>query len=310
MLKKKSPVKKKFSTVATKKRRRSIDPRTLVLIKQCVIGVTVFSLLILLGMGLYYGTRVSFLTISTIEASGGETIKTAEVETVANSVLAGEYIGLVPRRFGWWYPQTELQNALLTIPRLKNPLVNRDGTTLKISYEEYIPYAIWCDQDDSKPCVFIDESGYAFTWAPKLSGDAFPRFYMLGVEPAERQVMMDKEAIAQISQLRDVISHELSLPISYVETDITGDVFMGVSGGGEIKVTLRQSTEETLNNLQSILASAEFSDIKPGTFQYIDLRFGNKIFINETTKEILSASSTASSIETSVETPVATTTDN
>jgi len=43
----------------------------------------------------------------------------------------------------------------------------------------------------------------------------------------------------------------------------------------------------TVNNLNVVLTSDEFTDIQPGGFQYIDLRFGNKVFVNETPVEEL-----------------------
>ena len=41
------------------------------------------------------------------------------------------------------------------------------------------------------------------------------------------------------------------------------------------------SPASVIENLKTILVSEEFSHLKPGNFQYIDLRFGNKIFVNE-----------------------------
>jgi hypothetical protein len=38
---------------------------------------------------------------------------------------------------------------------------------------------------------------------------------------------------------------------------------------------------ETLSNLETILASGTFTHLKPGNFQYVDLRFGSKVFVNE-----------------------------
>jgi len=54
-----------------------------------------------------------------------------------------------------------------------------------------------------------------------------------------------------------------------------------VVGGGEFKVTLTQEPEQTVENLLVVLTSEEFQGIEPGSFQYIDLRFGNKVFVNE-----------------------------
>ena len=69
--------------------------------------------------------------------------------------------------------------------------------------------------------------------------------------------------------------------VSHIEFDQVGDVFLGIVSGGELKVIAAEPPESIVENLLTILASDEFSHIKPGNFQYIDLRFGNKVFVNE-----------------------------
>jgi hypothetical protein len=75
-----------------------------------------------------------------------------------------------------------------------------------------------------------------------------------------------------------------------------------VVGGGLLKVTLEQSVTNTLDNLRVLLASEEFQHIRPGNFQYIDLRFGDKMFINE---EVGVADKELSATSTSEMTPEA-----
>ncbi|MFN3692936.1 MAG: cell division protein FtsQ/DivIB [Candidatus Paceibacteria bacterium] len=283
MFKQKSPVKKKFAApLKAKKQRRQWDPRTRAILRQVIIGLSILVIIALLVTAVWYGTRVSFLTITTVTVEGGETINHETVKKTVEGLLEGNYVGLVPRRFAWTYPDEEILEQVRTIPRVKDPVLERvSGTAINISFSEYIPHALWCQGRDSEECYFIDDTGYAFTRAPQLEGGTFPRFHTIGTDAKERTVMIPTDDLRAIETLREALSGELGLPIAFVETDMVRDVFLGVAGGGEIKATLRMSSEETISNLKSILASKEFSDIKPGSFQYIDLRFGNKVFINE-----------------------------
>ncbi len=283
MFRQKSPVKKKFAQpLKAKKQRRQWDPRTRAILRQVIIGLGILTVIGLLITAVWYGTRVQFLTIVSVTVEGGETINHESVKKAVEEVLAGDYIGLVPRRFAWTYPDEEILKRVVDIPRVKDPVLERvSGTELHLSFSEYIPHALWCQGRGSEECYFIDEGGYAFTRAPKLEGGTFPRFHTIGHEAKERTNMIPTDDLRAIETLREALSYELGLPIAFVETDMVRDVFLGVAGGGEIKATLRMSYEETVSNLKSILASKEFSDIKPGSFQYIDLRFGNKVFINE-----------------------------
>ncbi len=260
-------------------------------------------IVILLGVAVWYGTRVQFLTISAVSVAGGETVQHSDVQSAVTTVLAGEYIGLVPRRFAWFYPEDEILRAVEAIPRVKDPILVREGTQLLVTFTEYVPHALWCMDRNNEECYFIDESGYAFTKAPKLSGGAFPRFHTIGTTPTHRTTMISTEDLRAIEVIRERISSELALPIAYVETDIMRDVFLGVAGGGEIKATLRMSPEETFENLRTVLSAEEFKDTAPGSFQYIDLRFGNKVFVNEEKPGLATSTASSTATSSSIELP-------
>ena len=80
--------------------------------------------------------------------------------------------------------------------------------------------------------------------------------------------------------------------VSKVQIDGVGDSYFTVIGGGEFKVSLKQSTKETLDNFKTVTGSEQFAHLKPGNFEYIDLRFGSKVFVNENTVQVGGASST------------------
>lgn len=295
MFRKKSPVKKKFTAPSVAKRRRQLDPRTVVILKQVGIGLVLMTIIGVILTTVWYVTRLSVFTIASVSVVGGETIDITSIEQKVTETLAGEYIGFIPRRFVYAYPEEDILRILDEIPRLKSPVITRDGTTLMIRFEEYFPHALWCENRESEVCFFIDRDGFAFSEAPKLEGGAFPRFHVIGTTPARRTQMVPVEDLRAIETLRELMYEELRFPVAFVETDIVRDVFLGLAGGGEIKATLRMQPEETVANLRSILAAEEFSDIKPGSFQYIDLRFGNKVFVNEEDPNLITASTTATS---------------
>ncbi len=277
MFKKVSAVHKKG-----KVRRRVIDPSKIMLLKQLAVGASLFSLVGLIVAGLWYGTRIKMLTITEVSVSGGETIPHDLVKKITSETLVGSYIGIIPRSFAWWYPQEEILSKISEIPRMKNPVVTRDSrTSLAIQFDEYEPYALWCKERLSEDCLFVDKAGYAFTAAPKLSGGAFLRYRTLGRDMLVGTTLAERHDLDTMEKFVDLVDLNLKFRVTQIETDTAGDVFYILSGGGEFKATLRDDATKVFDNLRTILASKEFSDIRPGNFQYIDLRFGNKVFVNE-----------------------------
>ena len=261
--------------------RRRIDPNTLVLLRQIGWGVLTFTCVGLLIAGIWYGTRLEALTIQSVTVSGGETIAHERVRALVHAQLEGTYLGLVPRRFAWTYPRTDIIAALHTIERLHSPQLTRSkGAELQVSFAEYEPFALWCVDLASAHCHFLDANGFAFAAAPPLSGGTFLRFVRLDEVPSTTRRVASSttfnRAVAVTKELRDI-----GWPISHVELDRVDDAYLHLVGGSELKVSLRLTANETVDNLTAILGSEEFSHLAPGNFQYIDLRFGNKVFVNE-----------------------------
>jgi hypothetical protein len=267
--------------VGMKTRRKRLDPNTVVLLKQIGIGAVAIGCVALLITAIWYGTRVSKLTISTVEVSGGETIQLEVVEQLVQATLDGEYLGLVPRRFAWLYPKTEILTAVQQINRIHNIKIERvDGNQLSIGFDEYVPAALWCLSVEQSDCLFLDQSGYAFADAPQLSGGALLRFVTIGREAVVGQSMVEAEGLEVLQRLVALLA-EQGWFVSHVELDQVGDAFLKIVSGGELKVAVGVAPEVTVENLLVVLASPEFVHLKPGNFQYIDLRFGNKVFVNE-----------------------------
>lgn len=261
---------------------KRIDPNTVQLIKQILAGVLVLGSAALLLTGVWYGTRSPAVTISQIEVQGGETINHAAVRETVSRTLEGEYANFIPRRFAYLYPKDEIINRVGEYERVHNVAVRRLGrTALSVEFDEYVPTALWCTQLESHECLFVDQSGLAFGTAPNLSGGSLLRFLHTSEVPEIGSFLLPNEDLERVLQLVEQLE-AVGWFTSWVEVDQARDAFLHVVGGGELKVTLTQAPEVTVDNLRVILVSEEFRDIEPGNFAYVDLRFGNKVFVNRT----------------------------
>lgn len=261
--------------------RRRLDPNTVQLLKHIGVGFVVIVVVALLIAAVWYGTRISALTITEIDASGGETIKPDQVEQLVKKILEGTYLGLIPRRFAWLYPEQEIVETVSKTERIFNVVVVRDsGTKLQITYDEYVPFALWCRSTTDEECLFLNSEGYAFGKAPKLTGGSFLRFVTAGREPVVGEIVAESGVYKNAQELVRLLAEE-NWFISHVELDQVGDIFLSVVEGGELKINFGETPVQLIQNLQVLFASDEFKHLEPGNFQYIDLRFGNKVFVNE-----------------------------
>jgi hypothetical protein len=262
------------------KRRKRMDPNTLQLIRQIVGGFLVLFFIALLVTAVWYVTRLPALTIATVDVSGGQTIQPDLVRTLVSAELEGEYLRLVPRRFSLLYPKSDLVVAANKIDRIKDVQIERRSlTSIAVTYDEFVPDALWCTRANAE-CVFLDATGYAFAKAPTLSGGAFLRFEKLDVAPVTGVQAFATAPYQKIHDLVDLLEDKAWF-VSSVTTDSAGDAFLQLTKGGELKVALSDEPAEIVDNLFTVLASPEFAELGPGAFEYVDLRFGNKVFVNE-----------------------------
>ena len=253
---------------------------------QLVVG-GLLSVCIALGVtGLWYGTRVASLQITNVEVLGGATITDEVILEKVDAELSGAYYALVPHRFTWWYPEQAIVAAVESVSRVKQARLERKGQTLHVLFEEYRPAALWCHEDMSQLCLFLDGAGYAFAVAPDLIGSALVRYVTVGVEPTVGVEALTPSYVKNTTAFSEALEEEFGFYVTKVIRTDEVDTAYVLSTGAEIKVTDRMSAEETFDNLKAILFSKEFSTISDGSFYYIDLRFGNKVFVSETPPEV------------------------
>jgi hypothetical protein len=246
-------------------------------------GFGVVFLVVLFFFGIYHITRIDALTIDTITVTGGETISHEEVRARAETILAESYIKIIPKRFTYMYPEEQIVAYVSKIPRIYNVMVERvSNTELSITFDEYMPYALWCLYDaPDTPCLFMDDAGYAFAEAPQLHGGALIRYYAESPTQMTQGQAVKTDLITRMQSFIEMVERELEFKIVSVLIKQNGDIECTVGGGGVFLITAQKDMNVTFENLKTVLASDAYAHIEAGNFKYIDVRFDNKVFVNE-----------------------------
>lgn len=290
--------------MSPRRRPLRLHPDTLVLLRQLAVGAGLLLLVFVLGAAVWYGTRLESVTITTITVSGGETVEHELVRQRAAEALDGAYAALIPRRFTWLYPRGDVAAAIRAESRIDELWIDRRGRTLAISFSEHIPTALWCadlDARESAECLFLNREGVAFEVAPPLSGSLFLRYRTLEQQPVPGDAPLTRDLFLKTQRLAATLRGE-GLTVTHVEIDSAGDVYLQLAGGSELWIALDDDPARVLENLATILESDEFGHLEPGNFRYIDLRFGNKVYVNDEpwpSKKETTATATATSTATS-----------
>lgn len=285
-------------TKSTKKRRFEISPNAKLLIRQILTGVIIVATVLLVLTGIWHGTRLPTFTISTVTASGGETIDSAVVVAAVEAELSGTYGKIIPKRFFLFYPQDGVRRAAEGIERIRNVVVERVSLTeLVVTYGEHTPYALWCIEGSEDDCLFLNDQGYAYAQAPKLDGGTFVRYHHESVVPAVGASILPSGDFWNTIAFTKLLAAD-NLYVDEAAVDEAGDVYYELTTGGEIRAALRDPAEAVTKNVRTVLATKEFSHLRDADFDYLDVRFGNKVYVSEfDVAALAAASSTASSTD-------------
>lgn len=261
-------------------KRFNISADTKVLLRQIATGCGVCVAVALVITGVYHLTRLPSLTLTTITAAGGETIDADEVRAIVASKLEGTYGKLIPRRFFLFYPQAAIIEAVEGVDRIRDVVVLRTSLTeVSVTYGEHAPFALWCAPGPAEACFFVNERGEAFAAAPNLTGGSFIRF-RTPESPSEGAVVLAFDDFWNTVTMSELLAAQ-GLFVQTVEVDAVGDVYYSLTSGGELRASLRDPAVQVADNVRTILRAEEFTSLAAGDFNYIDLRFGNKIYVSE-----------------------------
>jgi len=259
------------------------------------ILISIFALVVIFA-GLAYISRISVLNINEVEVTGNKVLDTEAIRNAVTKVTSGNYLWLFPRTNILFYPQSNIKVALIDeFKRLeKVDLSIKNYKILKISVTEREGVYTWCGDapggsgDDSKnPCFFLDKNGYIFAEAPFFSGDVYFKFY------GKLDLKNDSPLGSNFSppNFGELISFKKSLEniglkpeVLYVKDDDSIKIFLpGKTLGREPYIILdaEDDFQKLAENLELALGTEPLlSDFKNkySSLEYIDLRYGNKVY--------------------------------
>ncbi len=266
-----------------KKRKRRI-------IRYSIATALVF---MIVGLSSYISRRPNF-RIGEIVLSGGVLVTKTDVTLEALTLMDGFYFWLFPKNNVLWYPhdrlEEHLKNKFKRIDAIDIRL--KDFRTLVVTITERKPVATWCDnppvrglimEDGSsmEQCYFLDQNSTIFASAPYFSGDAYFKYYGLITDdnPIGLQYLSSSTLFSGISDFVEK-TKKLSIRPLYIIAKGDGEFSLIVSGGGEIYFDTKEPLPKVFSNLESLLHTPELSigASRNLPVEYIDLRYGNKLF--------------------------------
>lgn len=242
---------------------------------------------IALVAGTAYVLRLPVITVRDIAVEGNESITASQVEHVVREQLQGSYLFLVPRSNIFFIPKGDIiENIASQIKTFKRVGVKRSGLSrIVVVVEERQPFALWCEGTSDTQCFFLDDEGYVYREAPTFGGDVYVRYRGLIEGDPIGQVYAPSMGFRELAAFVESVDELVVLDVvpAEVMARTKDDYILTSKGGSDILFGGKDTLSGAYENLETVLANAAgsvggtFDDL----FEYIDLRFGNKVFYKE-----------------------------
>lgn len=233
------------------------------------------ALLFAVVVGLSY---LPFLQIRGVEVSGTKTLATSTVAGYIRERIAGSYLLVIPKRNIFIYPKRALADGLLKrFPELRAADVHASNFhAIAADVVEREPKALWCQ---GSSCYLMDQGGVVYAYAPAGSAGSFVSYSGRTEGASLPRQYLTPEKFESLFALVDAISQKVpDTPVAAVSIDAQNDAEATLSNGFALKFAVGDAGGDVFERFTLALASGPFAEHALGDFEYLDLRFGDKLY--------------------------------
>lgn len=243
-------------------------------------GKSIFYLVVLVLVvgGIISLMRIDFWKIKEVKVGETKRVDGVAISEIANQQMAGVYWGIFPKNNFLIYPKESIEKEILkTEPAALSVVVNAElDHTLTIEVKERLAVALWCR---NATCYFMDEEGVIF--APGLDNSGLLKYYGV-VEGNPLGKKFGDENKEFFRELRGFVANMKGLGLEAVAVRIANkDSAQMDFGDGSYLVFLSYEKDKPALFEDIELFINDLRAKNGGTipaFEYIDARYGNKIF--------------------------------
>lgn len=246
-----------------------------------------FVLFLIISAGVVWSLYIPKLKIQKISVEGAEILSVEKIIANISDSIKSKYIFIIPKNHILIASKEEIANNLLSsFPRIKELTVNKNfPNSLAIIIKERQSAALLCGGENNPPaggeCAYIDEDGFVFEKAPYFSGEIFLKFF------DERDVgnlvttwklsfqVVPKDQFRKLIDFKNYLFRE-NIKIPSINLKKDGIYELQTNEGWVILLNERNDFRIAFENLKTALDSSIKENQK--NLEYIDLRFGNKVF--------------------------------
>jgi len=220
-------------------------------------------------------SHVQQLAINDVSVTGVQLLSHESLTGKVKERLEETGFRLFSRKNMFLYPKSAIESDLAAeFPRIKKVSVARESllaSALVVMVEERKPYATWCNAS----CYVFDSRGFVFAEKTETPEKAYV-FYggLLPSDPVGQTFLEGR--LPEMISLLDTLG-AAGFPAESLTVGSEKDFTIALSSGQKIHASFDMPAGDIVRNLTTAL-EAEGLEGKFKSLEYIDLRFGNRVY--------------------------------
>ena len=234
--------------------------------------------------------RIPAFLINKVEIISSEKfINEEKIKEIASSQIAGSFGFVVPKSNFFFYPKEKIKSSISSeFPEIGTIKVGASiDNTLEIEITPRKTFAIWCRAFGDSECYSMDYSGLVFSRVTVSSAEAEGTVIYSGLiegNPIDKKFGEDFAGLETgelLKNLSSFVKQAKSIGINITRINVLNKIeAIAVFDKGILKFTPAKASDEIfIENLKLFIEEIKKknNNVLP-QFEYIDARYGNKIF--------------------------------
>ena len=250
-----------------------------------------FGILVLCCATVYAVSWTSYLpqfNISGVSVAGVKGMKEELIKRNVEIVLDDGAYRILSRRNIFLYPRTELEQAVTFLHPVKSARITRPSlfaTDIVITIEEREAFARWCTGMYQGECYMMDAGGYIYApmgWAGTATSST--QYIFAGGLPPREESATSTYPIGQwfvqahLPGLLSLLTYLGQAGFTPLGAEVIGqDILIQLQEGFLVKASFGADAGTLAKNLELVLSSDVLKG-KTEALEYVDLRFGNRVY--------------------------------
>lgn len=242
-------------------------------------------------VGVVYGVSIaSYLpqfSVQKVEIRGVEKIRESLAQAYVEALLYDGSYALLSHQNIFLYPRAEIERKVKKyFPRVQRAEISREAllaTAITISIREREAFARWCDTATTS-CYVMDKMGFVFAPASTSSVPIKNPYTFYGqISSASSSSSANPVGKTYLPGVFGIVAlllerlGQAGFAAHTISTEGEHDVVIGLEHGFDLYASLDDGAETIVQNLKLVLSSETLRDKQAG-LEYIDLRFGNRVY--------------------------------